>query len=158
MFHILSILRDWVAEKNTNLRLSSSGDSKKITAVLIFFLLLRCFLCFSLFQSPTCLRKGQALQRRLVLNFGFETIEKDILQMDDSKDNLFKPRSIFKRSCPKLIYDVEILVFGVHENQLLLCEVHEIDRIMLVTFSDRRNSENGWTGWLECFNKAYLAS
>ena len=41
------------------------------------------------------------------------------------------------------------IVFGVHKNQLLLCEVHWIDRIMLVAFSDRRNSENGWTGWLE---------
>ena len=37
---------------------------------------------------------------------------------------------------------VEILVFGVYENPLLLREVHMIDGTMLIMFLDRRNSEN----------------
>ena len=37
--------------------------------------------------------------------------------------------------------DVEILVFGVYKNPLLLREVHMIDRTMLTMFLDRRNSE-----------------
>ena len=37
---------------------------------------------------------------------------------------------------------VEILVFGVYENPLLLREVHTLDRTKLIMFLDRRNSEN----------------
>ena len=37
--------------------------------------------------------------------------------------------------------EVEILVFGVYKNPLLLREVHMIDRTMLTMFLDRRNSE-----------------
>ena len=37
---------------------------------------------------------------------------------------------------------VEFLVFGVHENPLLLREVHMIDGTMLIMFLDRQNSEN----------------
>ena len=44
---------------------------------------------------------------------------------------------------PMLGYrSVEILVFGVHENPLLLREVHMINKTILITFLDRRNSEN----------------
>ena len=37
---------------------------------------------------------------------------------------------------------VEILVFGVYKIPLLLRKVHMIDRVMLIMFLDRRNSEN----------------
>ena len=37
---------------------------------------------------------------------------------------------------------VEILAFGVYKSPLLLCETHTIDRTRLITFLDRRNSEN----------------
>ena len=37
---------------------------------------------------------------------------------------------------------VEISVFGVHENPLLLREVHMINKTILITFLDRRNGEN----------------
>ena len=40
------------------------------------------------------------------------------------------------------IFFVEFLVFGVHENPLLLREVHMIDGTMLIMFLDRQNSEN----------------
>ena len=42
---------------------------------------------------------------------------------------------------------VEILVFGVYKNPLLLREVHMINRTMLISFLDRWNSENSWKGW-----------
>ena len=41
-----------------------------------------------------------------------------------------------------VLKSVEILVFGVHENPLLLREVHMINKTILITFLDRRNSEN----------------
>ena len=37
---------------------------------------------------------------------------------------------------------VEVLVFGVYENPLLLGEVQMIDGTMLIMFLDRRNGEN----------------
>ena len=37
---------------------------------------------------------------------------------------------------------VEILVFGVYENPLVLREVNTLGRTMLISFLDRRNSEN----------------
>ena len=37
---------------------------------------------------------------------------------------------------------VEILVFGVYENPLLLREVHTLGRTTLIMFLDRRNCEN----------------
>ena len=43
---------------------------------------------------------------------------------------------------PFLEIFVEFLVFGVHENPLLLREVHMIDGTMLIMFLDRQNSEN----------------
>ena len=37
---------------------------------------------------------------------------------------------------------VEILVFGVYENPLFLCEAQTLDGTMLIMFLDRQNSEN----------------
>ena len=37
---------------------------------------------------------------------------------------------------------VEILVFGVYKNPLLLREAHTLGRTMFIMFLDRRNSEN----------------
>ena len=42
---------------------------------------------------------------------------------------------------------VEILVFGVYKNPLLLRETHMLGRTMLITFLDRRNSENREEQW-----------
>ena len=42
----------------------------------------------------------------------------------------------------KFSFRVELLVFGVHENPLLLREVHTLGRTTLIMFLTRRNSEN----------------
>ena len=43
---------------------------------------------------------------------------------------------------PNKTIDVEILVFDVYKNPLILREVHMIGRTMLITILNRRNGEN----------------
>ena len=49
--------------------------------------------------------------------------------------------SLFGRISPEG-KSVENLVFGVYKNALRLREVHMIDRTVVITFLDRRNSES----------------
>ena len=49
---------------------------------------------------------------------------------------------LFQHDGSIILLYVEILVFGVYENPLLLREVHTLGRTMLIMFLDRRKSEN----------------
>ena len=63
--------------------------------------------------------------------------------LNDCGNNIWFFRHFdFSRLIFHLVKGVEFLVFGVHENPLLLSEVHMIDGTMLIMFLDRQNSEN----------------